>query len=73
MDAFLQLKPFPDSVGALKAMRGAEIRLAYVSDLTPRMLKAITESAGVADLFEHLLSTDAVSAFKPKSARLPDG
>jgi hypothetical protein len=29
------------------------------------MLKAITESTGVADLFEHLLSTDAVSAFKP--------
>ncbi len=65
LDAFLQLKPFPDLVGALKAMRGAGIRLAYVSDLTPRMLNAITESAGVADLFEHLLSTDAVSAFKP--------
>ena len=64
-DAFLQLKPFPDSVGALKAMRGAGIRLAYVSDLTPRILKAITENAGAADLFEHQLSTDAVKAFKP--------
>jgi 2-haloacid dehalogenase len=52
LDAFLQLKPFPDSVGALKAMRGAGIRLAYVSDFTPRILKAITENAGVADLFE---------------------
>ena len=65
LDAFSQLKPFPDSVGALKAMRGAGIRLAYVSDFTPRILKAITENAGVADLFEHQLSTDAVKAFKP--------
>ena len=65
LDAFLQLKPFPDSVGALKAMRGAGIRLAYVSDLTPRILKAITKNAGAADLFEHQLSTDAVKAFKP--------
>ena len=46
-------------------MRGAGIRLAYVSDFTPRILKAITENAGVADLFEHQLSTDAVKAFKP--------
>ena len=65
LDAFLQLKPFPDSVGALKAIRGAGIRLAYVSDFTPRILKAITENVGVADLFEHQLSTDAVKAFKP--------
>ena len=65
LDAFLQLKPFPDSVGALKAMRGAGIRLAYVTDLTPRILKAITENAGVTNLFEHQLSTDAVKAFKP--------
>jgi len=46
-------------------MRGAGIRFAYVPDFTPRILKAISESAGVADLFEHQLSTDAVEAFKP--------
>jgi 2-haloacid dehalogenase len=65
LDAFMQLKPYPDSVGALKAMREAGIRLAYVSDLTPKMLRVITENAGAADLFEHYLSTDAVKAFKP--------
>jgi 2-haloacid dehalogenase len=65
LDAFVQLTPYPDSVGALKTMREAGIRLAYVSDLTPQMLKAITENAGAADFFEHYLSTDAVKAFKP--------
>jgi 2-haloacid dehalogenase len=64
-DAFLRLKPWPDSIAALKAMRAANIRLAYVSNMTPTMLKALTESAGAADLFEHQLSTDAVKAFKP--------
>jgi 2-haloacid dehalogenase len=65
LDAFMRLEPYPDSVGALKAMREAGIRLAYVSDLTPKMLKVNTENARATDLFEHFLSTDAVKAFKP--------
>lgn len=65
MGAFLQLKPFPDSAAALKAMRDAGIRLAYVSNFTPTMLKLNSENAGIADLFEYALSTDAVKAFKP--------
>jgi 2-haloacid dehalogenase len=65
MDAYLQLKPFPDSVAALKAMRDADIRLAYVSNFTPTMLKSNSENVGIADLFEYALSTDAVKAFKP--------
>jgi 2-haloacid dehalogenase len=65
MDAWLQLKPWPDSVAALRAMRNADIRLAYVSNFTPEMLKVNTDNAGAAGLFEHSLSTDAVKAFKP--------
>jgi 2-haloacid dehalogenase len=65
MDAWLQLKPWPDSVAALKAMRAAGIRLAYVSNFTPHMLNVNTENAGAVDLFDHFLSTDAVKAFKP--------
>jgi 2-haloacid dehalogenase len=65
MDAWLQLKPWPDSVAALTAMRGAGIRLAYLSNFTPHMLKVNTENAGAAGLFECFLSTDAVKAFKP--------
>jgi 2-haloacid dehalogenase len=65
MEAYLRLKPFPDSASALKAMRDAGLRLAYVSNFTPTMLKLNSENAGIADLFEYALSTDAVKAFKP--------
>ena len=65
MDAFLRVKPWPDSVEALKSMRQAGIRLAYVSNLTPKMLTVMGESTGIADLFEHILSTDRVKAYKP--------
>ena len=65
MDAYLQLKPWPDSVAALKTMADAGIRLAYVSNMTAKMLNAITSNAGLAGLFEQVLSTDAVEAFKP--------
>ncbi len=65
MDAWFQLKPWPDAVAALTILRGADIRLAYLSNFTPKMLKVNTEQAGAAGLFEHFLSTDVVQAFKP--------
>ena len=46
-------------------MRQAGIRLAYVSNLTPKMLTVMSQSAGISDLFEHILSTDRVKAYKP--------
>ncbi|MDI9848896.1 haloacid dehalogenase type II [Rhodoblastus sp. 17X3] len=65
MDAAFAFKPWPDSVAALRSMRNAGIRLAYLSNLTPEILAGLSEAAGIADLFEHRLSTDLVKAFKP--------
>lgn len=65
MDAAFQFKPWPDSVAALRSMRNAGIRLAYVSNLTPKILATVSDAAGITDLFEHRLSTDLVKAFKP--------
>lgn len=65
MDAFLQVKPWPDVIAALQAMRGAGLRLAYLSNFTAQMMKVNTEHAGMSGLFEHYLSTDEVRAFKP--------
>jgi 2-haloacid dehalogenase len=65
MDSFLQLKPRSDSVAALNSMRQAGIRLAYVSNFTEKMLLTISRNAGIADWFEHYLTTDRVKAFKP--------
>lgn len=64
MNALLEFKPFPDSVAALRAMHEAGIRLAYVSNLTPKMLDVISRNAGIHELFEHFLSTDRVRAYK---------
>jgi 2-haloacid dehalogenase len=64
MDAFLQLKPWPDSVEALQSMRKAGIRLAYVSNLTAKMIDTFSQNAGIAGYFEHVLSTDRVQAYK---------
>jgi 2-haloacid dehalogenase len=65
MDAAFRFNPWPDSVAALRSMRNAGIRLAYVSNLTPEILTRLSDAAGITDLFEHRLSTDLVKAFKP--------
>lgn len=65
MSAYLQLKPWPDSAEALKAMRNGNIRLAYLSNMTRKMLQANSENAGIAALFEDPLTTDLVGAYKP--------
>jgi 2-haloacid dehalogenase len=65
MDAYLQIKPWPESVAALRAMRKAGIRLAPLSLYTEKMLITVCTNAGIADMFEDYLSTDRVKAFKP--------
>ena len=65
MDAYLHLGAYPDVRPALTAARDAGIRLAVLTNLSPRMLDAAVDSAGLADLFEHRLSTDAARTYKP--------
>ena len=65
MQAWLQLKAHPDAVEALRSLRKAGIRLAFLSNMTPRMLESAVSNSGLQDLFEPALSTDAVRAFKP--------
>jgi len=65
MQAWLELKAYPDVPPGLRALRDAGIRLAFLSNLTERMLQAAVASAGLEGLFELNLSTDRVGAFKP--------
>lgn len=65
MQAFLELKAYPDVAPGLRALRDAGIRLAFLSNLTQPMLKAAVASAGLEGLFDEYLSTDRVRAFKP--------
>jgi 2-haloacid dehalogenase len=65
MEAHLRLDPWPDAAAALKAMAGTGLRLAYLTNWTQAMLEANTKAAGLTGLFEVMLSTDSVRAYKP--------
>jgi 2-haloacid dehalogenase len=65
MRLYLALPLWPDAAAALRTMRAAGLRLAYLSNLSGNMLRRNSEGAGIADLFEHMLSTDSVRAYKP--------
>jgi 2-haloacid dehalogenase len=63
MHAWLDLNAWPDVLPALKSLRDAGIRLAFLSNLIAPMIDAaIRNSEGI---FEPHLSTDRVHAFKP--------
>lgn len=65
LNAYLMLKPWPDSVAALKKLRAAGVRIITVSNFSPEMLRRNAEHAGITDLFDQLLSTEANGTFKP--------
>jgi 2-haloacid dehalogenase len=65
MNSYLQLKPFPDVSPALQALKDAGLRLAFLANLTPRMLEAAIASSKLEGIFEYKLSTDVVRAYKP--------
>jgi 2-haloacid dehalogenase len=65
MEAHLDLKAFPDVPSALKSLKDAGIKLAFLSNMTPHMLESVTKSSGLEGIFEHSLSTDAVKIYKP--------
>jgi 2-haloacid dehalogenase len=66
MEAYLSLATFPDVAGALAAMAGTP--LGILSNGSPRMLDAAVRSSGLGGTFRHLLSVDAVKAYKPSPA-----
>jgi 2-haloacid dehalogenase len=65
MQAYLTLKAHPDVPPALETLRRQGIRLGFLSNMTEAMLHAATRSAGLDSLFEQVLSTDRVQAYKP--------
>jgi len=75
MDEYACLSAFPDVLPALRQLRGmratesaAQIGLAILSNGNPQMLDIAVKSAGMAGMFDHVLSVDAVHAFKPAPA-----
>lgn len=75
MDQYACLSAFPDAAPALRALRAnldasdaPPLGLGILSNGNPRMLEVAVKSAGIAELFDHVLSVDAVRAYKPAAA-----
>ncbi len=73
MDEYACLSAYPDTVPALRRLRSlragdAPIGVAILSNGNPQMLDIAVKSAGMTGLFDHILSVDAVRAYKPAPA-----
>jgi 2-haloacid dehalogenase len=65
MDGYLNLKSWPDVAPALRLLKTEGIRMIILSNFTSHMLHSCVMCSGLGDIFEGLLSTDQVKAFKP--------
>jgi 2-haloacid dehalogenase len=64
MDLYRSLACFPEVPGVLRALRGAGYATAILSNGSPKMLDDAVGGAGLRDLFDAVLSVDAVRVFK---------
>ena len=65
MNGYLRLQAWPDSKAALETLKEQGLKLAFLSNFTPRMLNAAIGSADLSGTFAKAISTDAVRTFKP--------
>lgn len=65
MNAFLQIKAFPDVKPILSELKSSGIKLAFLSNMTEQMLNTGIKNSGLEGYFDHVLSTDRVKTFKP--------
>ena len=66
MNAYLELKAWPDVLPALQSLKSMGIRLAPLSNLTQAMLDANIKSSGLERIFDQVLSTDKIKTYKPE-------
>jgi len=64
MDLYLTLPAFPEVPDTLRRLRQAGFVTAILSNGSPSMLDAAVRGAGLQDLFDDVLSADAVKVFK---------
>ena len=65
MQTWLTLKAWPDVAPALKQLKAANIRMAFLANLTVLMLDAVVKKSALDGFIELHLSTDRVKVFKP--------
>jgi 2-haloacid dehalogenase len=67
MQSYLEIKAWPDVMPALKTLKDAAVRMAFLSNFTGPMLDRGVKNSGLEAFFEDHLSTDRVKAYKPDS------
>ncbi len=65
MQTYLELRAWPEVPAVLRTLKQAGIRLALLSNATAQILESGIAHAGLAGLFDEVLSTDRVRTFKP--------
>jgi 2-haloacid dehalogenase len=65
MQAYREIKAWPDAQPVLQTLKDAGMRMALLSNFTTAMLDAAVKNSGLEGLFEAHLSTDRVRAYKP--------
>lgn len=63
--AYMNLDCYPDVPETLRRLRDRGLRLAVLSNGSPPMLESAVKSAGLEELFDHVLSVEAVGVYKP--------
>ncbi len=63
--AYLALKTWPDVPSALALLRDAGLRLAFLSNATPKILHAGIKNSRLEKVFEQVISTDQIKTYKP--------
>ena len=65
LNAYLTLKPWPDAIDGLKKLKASGIKIITIANFSKKMLQANADNAGIADLFDELLSTEVNGTYKP--------
>ncbi|MDP4262803.1 MAG: haloacid dehalogenase type II [Bacteroidota bacterium] len=65
MDAYLNLKTWPDVLPALQSLKDTGIKLVFLSNMTEKMLRQNIKVNGLADMFYDVFSTDINHSYKP--------
>lgn len=65
LDVYRELDAWPDAQPALRALKDAGLKLAFLSNMTAGMLNGGIERAGLRGLFDCVLSSDQVRSYKP--------
>jgi len=65
MQAYLELSSYPEVPAVLNGIKDRGFRCAVLSNGSPRMLGSAVQNSGLQDVFDAVISIDAIGIYKP--------